>query len=117
VAAARAVAVRCGGGGAGGGGAGGGQGNGFCVTYDGNGATVGNLPVDPNNYRRGRPLQCSETQETLAYTGYSFVGWQTKADGSARPMRRARRSDGYGECHFVLPYGARAMPMRRIKWA
>ena len=43
-------------GGGGGGGAGGGQGNGFAVTYDGNGATVGNLPVDPNNYAAGQTV-------------------------------------------------------------
>jgi len=71
-----------GGGGAGGGGAGGGQGNGFAVTYDGNGATVGNLPVDPNNYAAGQTVTVLGNTGNLAYTGYSFVGWQTKADGS-----------------------------------
>jgi len=71
---------QCGGGG--GGGAGGGQGDGFAVTYDGNGATVGNVPVDSNNYAAGQTVTVLGNTGNLAYTGYSFVGWQSKADGS-----------------------------------
>ena len=78
--------VGCGGGGGGGGdtpGPGGG-GNGFTVTYDDNGSTGGSVPSDSNTYTQGQTVTVPENSGSLAYTGYSFVGWQTKADGSGK---------------------------------
>lgn len=74
-------------GGGGGGSGGGGEGNGYTVTYDGNGATVGNVPVDSSNYARGQSVTVLGNAGDLAYAGYSFVGWQTKADGSGTTYR------------------------------
>ncbi|MGA7740426.1 MAG: InlB B-repeat-containing protein, partial [Polyangia bacterium] len=71
-----------GGGGSGGGGGGGGGGNGYAVTYDGNGATTGSVPIDSNSYGTGQTVTVLGNTGDLVYTGYTFVGWQTKADGS-----------------------------------
>ena len=58
------------------------------VTYDGNGATAGTVPVDPSS-----PYESGVTVTVLGNTGgltkinvggtsYRFTGWNTKADGS-----------------------------------
>ncbi len=52
------------------------------VTYDGNGATGGSAPSDPLHHAQGQPVTVLGNTGNLVYSGYSFVGWQTKADGS-----------------------------------
>jgi uncharacterized repeat protein (TIGR02543 family) len=53
----------------------------YTVTYDGNGYTGGTVPADTNHYLEGATVPVA-SQGTLARTGYSFAGWNTKADGS-----------------------------------
>jgi 6-phosphogluconolactonase (cycloisomerase 2 family) len=55
---------------------------GAAVTYDANGAPGGSVPVDSNRYVSGQTVTALANTGNLVYTGYSFVGWQTKADGS-----------------------------------
>jgi uncharacterized repeat protein (TIGR02543 family) len=52
------------------------------LTYDPNGATGGAVPVDTTTYAAGQTVTVLGNTGSLVYTGYSFVGWQTKADGS-----------------------------------
>ena len=54
---------------------------GYTVTYNSNGGT-GSVPVDSNSYTTGQTVTVLANSGSLVYTGYSFVGWQTKADGS-----------------------------------
>ncbi len=54
---------------------------GYTVTYDGNGAT-GNVPVDSGSYVQTQKVTLPAGAGGLTYDGYTFVGWQTKADGS-----------------------------------
>jgi len=56
--------------------------SGSTVTYNGNGATSGTVPVDSNSYAQGQSVTVLGNTGNLAYTGYTFVGWQTVADGS-----------------------------------
>jgi uncharacterized repeat protein (TIGR02543 family) len=52
------------------------------VTYDGNGNTGGNVPVDvasPHNYNTSVTVQGNSGN--LTRTGYDFAGWNTQADG------------------------------------
>jgi len=60
----------------------------FTVTYNGNGATAGTIPVDPSS-----PYESGATVTVLGNTGdmnrindggisYHFTGWNTQADGS-----------------------------------
>ena len=62
--------------------------NEYTLTYDGNGATAGTVPVDPSS-----PYQFGATVTVLGNTGdlirindggtsYYFTGWNTQADGS-----------------------------------
>jgi uncharacterized repeat protein (TIGR02543 family) len=53
---------------------------GYTITYNGNGGD-GSVPVDSNHYYAGQTITMPGNSD-LTYTGYSFVGWQTKADGS-----------------------------------
>jgi len=83
------VLAACGassGGGAGGGGGGGSGGGGsagtYTVSYNNNGATIGVVPTDPSTYAQGQTVTVLANPGGLAYSGYSFVGWQTMADGS-----------------------------------
>lgn len=54
---------------------------GYTVTYDGNGATTGTVPVDGSSYTVGDTVSTAD-QSTLAQTGHTFGGWNTESDGS-----------------------------------
>ncbi len=52
------------------------------VSYEGNGASAGSSPVDPGNpHFEGDPVSVLD-RGSLTRDGYTFVGWNTKADGS-----------------------------------
>lgn len=51
------------------------------VTYHGNGHTGGTVPIDPNEYAPGT-LATVLGKGDLVKTGFDFIGWNTKADGS-----------------------------------
>lgn len=53
----------------------------YTVTYNGNGNTGGTAPVDSNSYVQGATVTAAG-QGTLVKTGYTFVGWNTAANGS-----------------------------------
>jgi uncharacterized repeat protein (TIGR02543 family) len=53
----------------------------FTVTYIGNGNTGGNVPIDSNNYTAGATVTALGNTGNLTRTGYTFVGWNTKAGG------------------------------------
>ena len=55
----------------------------FKVTYQGNGNDYGFPPVDNNEYKSGSYAIVLD-QNTLVRTGYTFDGWNTKADGSGK---------------------------------
>ncbi|WP_158539734.1 InlB B-repeat-containing protein [Gordonibacter sp. 28C] len=53
----------------------------YAVTYDGNGADPGTVPVDNNTYLAGDPVNIPVETPTRAGTGYTFGGWQNPAGG------------------------------------
>lgn len=53
----------------------------FSVTYDGNGNTSGNVPVDNGSYEQGFNVTVLGNTGGMSLTGYTFVGWNTQADG------------------------------------
>ncbi|MFF2890537.1 InlB B-repeat-containing protein, partial [Paenibacillus sp. NPDC057967] len=53
----------------------------YTVTYNGNGHTSGNVPVDGIAYESGATIKVAEIG-TVRKSGYSFGGWNTKADGT-----------------------------------
>ena len=53
------------------------------ITYDGNGSTGGNIPVDPVIYLTGQnSIPIPENTGELFRTGYTFTGWNTQSNGS-----------------------------------
>ncbi len=54
----------------------------YTVTYAGNGNTSGTVPVDANNYEAGATVTVKGNSGSLEKAGYTFSGWNTKADGS-----------------------------------
>ena len=52
------------------------------VTYDGNNATSGTVPTDATDYESGQTVTVLGNTGNLTRTGYTFGGWNTKADGS-----------------------------------
>ena len=52
------------------------------VTYAANSATSGSVPVDGNQYSSGATVTVLGNSGSLAESGYTFVGWNTVADGS-----------------------------------
>ena len=59
------------------------QSSSWSVTYDANGATSGTVPTDATEYsaNNNTVIVLSNTG-SLAKTGYTFSGWNTKADGT-----------------------------------
>ncbi|MCX6156611.1 MAG: InlB B-repeat-containing protein [Ignavibacteriae bacterium] len=57
----------------------------YTVTYNGNSSTGGSVPVDGNNYAVGSTVTVLSNSGSLVKTGYTFQGWNTKADGSGTP--------------------------------
>ena len=54
----------------------------YTVTYDGNGSTGGDVPVDANLYEEGTTVTVLANTGTLSKTDYTFAGWNTQADGN-----------------------------------
>ena len=54
----------------------------YTVTYDKNGATSGSIPTDATKYNSGAIVTVKTNSGNLAKTGYTFAGWNTKADGT-----------------------------------
>ncbi len=54
----------------------------FTVTYNGNGATGGSVPVDTNSYATGAQVTVLGNTGNLTKTGDQFARWNTEADGS-----------------------------------
>lgn len=55
----------------------------YTVTYDGNGNTSGTAPTDSSSpYNSGSTVTVLGNTGTLAKTGKTFGGWNTKADGT-----------------------------------
>lgn len=55
---------------------------GFTATYNANGATNGSVPVDSNEYANLGIVTVLGNVNSLQKTDYSFVGWNTAANGS-----------------------------------
>ena len=53
----------------------------FTVTYDGNGATGGSVPVDATAYNSGDQVTVLGNTGNLSLAGGQFVYWNTAADG------------------------------------
>ncbi len=52
------------------------------LTYDANEATSGTVPVASETYASGSSVTVLDNTGTLTKTGYTFDGWNTKADGT-----------------------------------
>ncbi len=52
------------------------------LTYNGNGNTGGNVPVDSVGYPQGTTVTILGNTGNLVRTGYTFAGWNTDANGS-----------------------------------
>lgn len=54
----------------------------YSVTYNANNATSGSVPTDATAYNSGATVTVKGNTGSLARTGYTFGGWNTKEDGS-----------------------------------
>jgi uncharacterized repeat protein (TIGR02543 family) len=54
----------------------------YAVTYSGNTSTAGTVPLDSGAYQQGQMVTVLGNTGSLVKTGYTFGGWNTKADGS-----------------------------------
>ena len=65
-----------------GGGGGGTSATSYSIIYNSNDATTGNPPIDNTNYEKGQTVTVQDNTGGLTKSGYSFKGWNTKADGT-----------------------------------
>ena len=54
----------------------------YSITYDGNENTGGSAPSDNNKYESGQKIVVKANTGNLVRDGYTFAGWNTRADGS-----------------------------------
>jgi uncharacterized repeat protein (TIGR02543 family) len=54
----------------------------YTITYDGNGNTSGTVPTDTSNYLSAGTVTVLGNADSLVKDGYTFVGWNTAANGS-----------------------------------
>ena len=54
----------------------------YTVTYNANGATSGSVPTDNTEYDADATVTVKTNSGNLAKTGYTFSGWNTKANGT-----------------------------------
>lgn len=54
----------------------------FSIIYNTNGGSSGDVPVDNITYESGSTVAIKSNTGNLVKTGYTFEGWNTKADGS-----------------------------------
>ncbi|WP_421663229.1 cadherin-like beta sandwich domain-containing protein [Lysinibacillus telephonicus] len=54
----------------------------YTVTYDGNGATNGTVPIDNQRYGEYTDVTVLDNTGQLVKTNHKFTGWNTKADGT-----------------------------------
>ena len=54
----------------------------YSVVYDGNGNTGGAVPIDSLTYQQSATITVKDNTGSLVKTGFTFIGWNTAADGS-----------------------------------
>ena len=54
----------------------------YSVTYNANNATSGTVPTDATAYNKNATVTVKGNTGSLARTGYTFGGWNTRADGT-----------------------------------
>jgi len=54
----------------------------YTLTYDGNLSTGGSVPANPITYNSGTNVGVLNNNNSLVRTGYSFLGWNTAANGT-----------------------------------
>lgn len=55
----------------------------YTITYNGNGNTSGDVPIDSNEYFSESIATVANNTGLLSKTGYTFSGWNTNAEGTA----------------------------------
>ena len=58
----------------------------YNISYDGNGNTGGSAPADDIEYEVGMTVTVKTNSGDLSRDGYSFIGWNTEADGSGTDL-------------------------------
>jgi uncharacterized repeat protein (TIGR02543 family) len=61
--------------------------NNYTVTYRGDSATAGTVPVDAANYNIGNSVVIRANTGSLVRTGYEFEGWTVAEDGSGTVLK------------------------------
>jgi hypothetical protein len=88
----------------------------FSVTYNGNGNTAGNIPIDDTNYEQGMTVSVLGNSGYLlkinvSGVSYKFVGWNTQVDGNGTMYSQSQTFVmGYSNVtlHAIwLPYSLR----------
>jgi len=62
----------------------------YTVTYSGNTSTGGSTPLDSGAYQQGQMVTVLGNTGGLVKSGYTFAGWNTKADGSGTSYTTAQ---------------------------
>ena len=85
----------------------------YTITYNGNSATSGSAPAAQSGKLAGKDVTLETNSGSLARTGYTFGGWNTKADGSGTHYAAGATVTGgltnttlYAEWKYTIAYNA-----------
>ncbi|MEK5232994.1 S-layer homology domain-containing protein [Lysinibacillus sp. FSL K6-0232] len=73
----------------------------YTITYIGNGAEGGTVPIDSKQYQSQATITVLGNTGNLMKAGYTFVGWNTQADGKGTTYK-AGQTMQMGKAHVVL---------------
>ncbi len=85
------------------------------VLYDGNGNSGGSVPTDGASYAPGATVTVLANTGTLVRSGYTFVGWNTAADGTGT-SRAAASSFAMGSSAVTLYAQWTALPTYSVTY-
>lgn len=91
----------------------------FTVNYDGNGNNGGTSPIDTTHYQVGQSVVVPGNTGNLVKSGYTFIGWNTRADGIGTTFT-PNQSLAMGSANVTLYASWSAnppVPNENLKWS
>ncbi|MFV0392865.1 MAG: InlB B-repeat-containing protein [Coprobacillaceae bacterium] len=76
----------------------------YHITYDGNGNTAGNVPIDDKEYLYGENASILNSGD-LEKNDFQFIGWNTKVDGSGEQYQLDDTLEVFGDTTLYAMWG------------
>jgi len=89
----------------------------YTVTYNANGATSGIVPEDDTKYNKNATVTVKTNSGNLGLTGYTFTGWNTKADGTGSSFSATEPCGTFSITQDTTLYAKWTANIHTLTWA